>query len=103
MSTHNIPFLNMKGNLPKLSQFCNYVICSKGSKNEFETAVVNEPSVCEPSKFYCTHISNFLGPENLFSVVWNNFDFGISRVGCVFFFFFFFQARLSGRRKQNFG
>ena len=27
---------------------------SKGLKNEFETAVVNEPSVFEPSKFYCT-------------------------------------------------
>ena len=28
-------------------------ICSKGLKNEFETAVVNEPSVFEPLKFYC--------------------------------------------------
>ena len=28
--------------------------CSKGLKNEFETAVVNEPSVFEPPKFYCT-------------------------------------------------
>ena len=26
---------------------------SKGIKNEFETAVVNEPSVFEPLKFYC--------------------------------------------------
>ena len=26
--------------------------CSKGPKNEFEPAVVNEPSVFEPSKFY---------------------------------------------------
>ena len=26
---------------------------SKGPKNEFETAVVNEPSVFEPLKFYC--------------------------------------------------
>ena len=26
--------------------------CSKGLKNEFETAVVNEPSVFEPPKFY---------------------------------------------------
>ena len=29
-------------------------IFSKGLKNEFETAMVNEPSVFEPSKFYCT-------------------------------------------------
>ena len=28
--------------------------CSKGLKNEFETAMVNEPSVFEPLKFYCT-------------------------------------------------
>ena len=30
---------------------------SKGLKNEFETAVVNEPSVFEPLKFYCMYIS----------------------------------------------
>ena len=28
--------------------------CSKGLKNKFETAVVNEPSMFEPLKFYCT-------------------------------------------------
>ena len=27
--------------------------CSKGLKNKFETAMVNEPSVFEPLKFYC--------------------------------------------------
>ena len=27
--------------------------CSKGLKNEFETAVVNELSMFEPLKFYC--------------------------------------------------
>ena len=29
---------------------------SKGPKNEFETAVVNEPSVFEPLKFYCNSL-----------------------------------------------
>ena len=29
---------------------------SKGLKNEFETAVVNEPSVFEPLKFYCIFV-----------------------------------------------
>ena len=54
MSTHNIPFLNVKKeNHPKLSQISNFGICSKGPKNEFETAVVNEPSVFEPLKFHC--------------------------------------------------
>ena len=58
MSTHKIPFLNIKKeNHPKLSQICNYGIRSKGLKNEFETAVVNETSVFEPLKFYCI---NFL-------------------------------------------
>ena len=38
---------------PKLSQFCSYGISSKGLKNVFERAVVNEPSVFEPLKFYC--------------------------------------------------
>ena len=49
MSTHNMK----KGNHPKLSQICSYGICSKGPKNEFETVVVNGPSVFEPLKFYC--------------------------------------------------
>ena len=33
---------------------------SNGLKNEFETAVVNEPSVFEPLKFYCIGIVNQL-------------------------------------------
>ena len=31
---------------------------SKGLKNEFETAMANEPSVFEPLKFYCIPIQN---------------------------------------------
>ena len=38
---------------PKLSQICSYGIFSKGLKNEFERAMVNESVVFEPSKFYC--------------------------------------------------
>ena len=30
---------------------------SKGPKNEFEKAVVNEPSVFEPLKFYCNSLA----------------------------------------------
>ena len=52
MSTRNIPFSIKNENHPKLSQICNYGTFSKGLKNEFETAVVNEPSVFEPLKFY---------------------------------------------------
>ena len=48
-----------KENSPKLSQVCNYEICSKGLKNEFEPAVVNEPSVFEPLKFYCNLLLTF--------------------------------------------
>ena len=45
--------LNMKNtlNYPKSAAMGFF---SKGLKNEFETAVVNEPSVFEPLKFYCT-------------------------------------------------
>ena len=46
-------FNNEKENHPKLSQICSYGIFSKGLRNEFETAVVNEPSEFEPLKFYC--------------------------------------------------
>ena len=54
MSTHNIPFSIQKKkitlNYPKsaASGFCSKVL-----KNGFETAMVNEPSVFEPLKFYC--------------------------------------------------
>ena len=42
----------------------------KGLKKEFETAMVNKPSVFERLKFYCIKIEvylkvNFLVPENL--------------------------------------
>ena len=43
-----------KKNIPKLSHICSYGIFSNGLKNEFEIAVVNEPSVFEPLKFYCS-------------------------------------------------
>ena len=50
--TQNIPFSIKIENHPKLSQICRPGIFSRGLKNEFETAVVNEPSVFEPLKFY---------------------------------------------------
>ena len=34
--------------------------CSKKFKNEFETAVVNEPSVFEPRTFYCIYALKFV-------------------------------------------
>ena len=42
-----------KENHPKLSQVCSYGIISKGLKDDFETTMVNEPSVFEPLKVYC--------------------------------------------------
>ena len=65
MSTHNIPFFNIKKKI-----FLNYPksatgICFKGLKKEFETAVVNEPSVFEPSEFYCILIPFFLGNKQM--------------------------------------
>ena len=53
MSSHKIPFSIYKHNYPKLSKICSFGIFSKGLKNEFETSLVNEPSVFEPVKFYC--------------------------------------------------
>ena len=42
-----------KENHPKLFEIRSYGIFSKGLKNEFESVIVNEPSVFEPLKFYC--------------------------------------------------
>ena len=52
--TQYIIFNIKKENFCKLSEICRYGFFSKGVKNEFETAVVNEPLVFEPLKFYCT-------------------------------------------------
>ena len=40
-------------NYPKYNTVCSYGVSSLGLKNEFETAMVNEPSMFEPLKFYC--------------------------------------------------
>ena len=54
MSIHNIPFsiytrksVLIIPNLQLLDSF-------QGTQDEFETAMVNDPSVFEPLKFYCT-------------------------------------------------
>ena len=39
-------------NCPKYNNVCNYGIFSLGTQGEFEKAMVNEPSVFEPLKFY---------------------------------------------------
>ena len=57
MRTNNMPFLNVKKtiilNYPKSAALGLF---SKGLKNEFETAAVNEPSVFESLKVCSTHI-----------------------------------------------
>ena len=47
-------------NYPEYNNVSSYGIFPLGLKNEFETAVVNEPSVFEPSKFYCIYTENRL-------------------------------------------
>ena len=45
-----------KENRPKLSQLCSFGLFPKGLKNEFKTAMVNEPSVFEPLKVFCIYM-----------------------------------------------
>ena len=47
-----------KGNHRKLAKSAVMGFFSKGLKNDFETTVVNEPSVIEPLKFYCIHFQS---------------------------------------------
>ena len=54
MCTHNIPFFIVKKKItPDYSKYATMGFFSGGLKNESEIAVVNEPSVFEPLKFYC--------------------------------------------------
>ena len=43
-----------KKNTLNYPKFAAMGFFSKGLRNEFETAIVNEPSMFEPLKFYCT-------------------------------------------------
>ena len=52
-NTQYIIFNMNKKNTLNYSKSAAMGFFSKGLKNEFETAVVNEPSVFEPLKFYC--------------------------------------------------
>ena len=94
MSTHNIPFFNMKKkntlNYPKSAAIR---IFSKGLKKEFERAVVNEPSVFEPLKFYCIWIMVGHGPIALAVAVDRScLDLCLSSISSRFF------LHLSGRQ-----
>ena len=82
MRTQNIPFSIYKKKIT-LNYLKSAVMgfCTKGLKNEFETAVVNEPSVFEPLKFYYTSNSNIkvmdLLPEDN-STVLPQFKLGVN-------------------------
>ena len=55
MSTHNIPFSIQERKITlNYSKSAAMGFFFKGQKNEFETAVIDEPSVVEPLKFYCS-------------------------------------------------
>ena len=61
---HTIFNVKKRKNHPWLSKICSCGIFSKGLKNEFETAVVDEQSVFEPLKFYCILIlASFLSSQ----------------------------------------
>ena len=68
MRTHNIPFSVRKEkitlNYPRSAAMGFF---SNRLKKEFETAVVNEPSVFEPLKVYCNslHCATLLRGRNL--------------------------------------
>ena len=65
MSTNNIPFKYKIKNKITLNyskynhNVCRYRFFSEALKNEFEIAVVNEPSVFETLKFYCIVVENY--------------------------------------------
>ena len=42
----------IRRNNPKYNNVCRYGIFCQGVRNEFETALVNKPSVCKPLKIY---------------------------------------------------
>ena len=55
MSTHNIPFSIKTQRSPYIIPKLHLLDFSKGFQNEFETAMVNEPSVFEPLSCTVVH------------------------------------------------
>ena len=75
MSTRNIPFSIYRRKsayiIPNLKLLDFFF---KGLKDEFETAVVNESSVFEPLKFYCSWLY-----EQLMAILaWQSYNHGSS-------------------------
>ena len=58
-------------NYPKYNNVCSNGNFPSGRKNEFKTAVVNEPSVFKPLKFYCIIISGALRQFHLSIKSWD--------------------------------
>ena len=71
MSTHNIPFNIQKKTSLNYPKSARDGMFSFRFKNEFETAVVNEPSMFEPLKFYCIFFHQTA--EKAMSVNWYTF------------------------------
>ena len=89
--------------------------CSKGLKNEFETAMVNEPSVLEPLKFYCIYILYYtqtlciMGVTHMYKISfyvrnckwWHEFDRCCQ--GRLLYFILISKADQSGDSFNKFG
>ena len=58
MSTHNVQFRDKIRNFPKYLFSCAIGRIMCGLKNEFELAMVNEPSVVELLRFDCIWTSS---------------------------------------------
>ena len=56
-SNENTKYTNFNTKLNITLNYPSYGIFFQGLRSEFETAVVNEPSVFEPFKFYCILVS----------------------------------------------
>ena len=65
----------------KLSEMCSYGMFYKGLKNEFEKALVNEPPVFEPLKFYCTSLLSVPLYVSFNVAMRYKFDVGIKKTG----------------------
>ena len=74
--THNIPLPNLNKlltqNYPEYKNVCSLGFFCWGLKNEFEIAVVNEPSVFAPPNFYCynNNKNNSYNNYNYYYYLW---------------------------------
>ena len=89
-------------NYHKYNNVCSYGFFYWGLKNEFEIAVVNEPSVFEPLKIYSSKLKEYMKISE-YQISWSLFDLSPRSVIFQRFQIFLFQSHWASWNQISYG